>query len=140
MLKVSTNYEVASAALAHILEGLIKADAGLSISEVEKIEILIYKMRHGLPAEYDDIMKMILHLNEDPDYKSWSPDDHLDKGLEYFDRFVNSGYANAIHLDAMYDLFEIIAEVGDLTPGEEKYLSRIYKEFSGKYGMKKNDR
>ncbi len=140
MLKVNTNYEVACAALAHILEGLIKADAGLSVYEIEKIEILIYKMRHGLPAEYDDIMKMILHLHEDPDYKSWVPDTHLDKGLEYFDRFVNSGYANAIHLDAMYDLFEIIAEVGDLTEGEEKYLNRIYKEFSTKYGMKKDDR
>lgn len=140
MLKVNTNYEVACAALAHILVGLIKADAGLSISEVEKIEILIYKMRHGLPAEYDDIMKMIFQINEDPDYKNWSPDDHLDKGLMFFDRFVNSGQANTIHLDAMYDLFEIVAEVGDLTPGEEKYLNRIFKEFTSKYGMKKDDR
>lgn len=140
MLKINTAYDVACAALAHILEGLIKADAGLSVSEIEKIEILIYKMRHGLPAEYDDIMKMIFQLNEDPDYSSWTPDDHLDKGLEFFDRFVTSGRANAVHLDSMYDLFEIIAEVGDLTEGEEKYLNRIYKEFSGKYGMRKDDR
>jgi hypothetical protein len=83
---------------------------------------------------------MIFQINEDPDYKNWSPDDHLDKGLMFFDRFVNSGQANTIHLDAMYDLFEIVAEVGDLTPGEEKYLNRIFKEFTSKYGMKKDDR
>ena len=140
MIKVSTNYEIACAALAHILGGLIKADAGLSVSEIEKIEILIYKMRHGLPADYDDIMKMILQLNEDPDYQSWKPENHLEKGLEFFDSFVKSGNANAVHLDAMYDLFEIIAEVGDLTPGEEEYLNKIYKEFTSKYGMKKDDR
>ena len=140
MLNVITNYDEACAALAHILGGLIKADTGLSVSEVEKIEILVYKMRHGLPADYDDIMKMILQLNDDPDYKSWEPADHLEKGLEFFDKFVNSGQANAIHLDAMYDLFEIIAEVGELTEDEEKYLNRIYKEFTLKYGMRKDDR
>lgn len=138
MLKVNTMYETAAAALAHILGGLIKADAGLSVSELEKVEILIYKMRHGLPAEYEDIMKMIEQLNGDPDYVSWTPDDHLDRGLMYFDQFVNSGQANTIHLEAMYDLFEIIADVGDLTPGEERYLARIYREFTSKYDMKKS--
>ncbi len=127
----------AAAALAHMLLGLIKADDGLSISEIEKIEILVYKMRHDLPADYEEIMKLIELFRTDEGYIKWTPDEHLDRGLMYFDQFVATGSALKSHFEALYDIFEIIVEVGTITSGEEKYLARIYREFTTKYGMKK---
>jgi len=122
----------ATGALAHIFVGLIKADQGLSVSEVEKVEILIYKFRHDLPADYEEVHKTILAIHEDTDYKTWAPDDHLDKGMMAFDKFIASGESKPEHFENLYNLLEVVMEVGTISPGEERYLSRIYREFTSR--------
>ncbi len=136
MLKVREDkgVELASAALAHFFVGLIKADAGLSVAEERKVELLIYKMRHGLPGEYEQIIQFLHQIQKDPDYQSWDPDKHGDEGLRYFDKFCELEQNAQQYLDAILDLMEIIVEVGEVTAGEEKFLAKMNREFQKRKG------
>ena len=122
--------EVASASLAHFFVGLIKADAGLSVAEVRKVELLIYKMRKMLPGEYEQIISFLHEIQQDNDYLDWNADRHGTEGLRLFDILLAS---NTLHyqryIDSILELMEIIVEVGDISEGEEKFLARMFKEF-----------
>jgi len=131
MIKVNEQdrNQTGSAAIAHFFVGLMKADAGLSVAEERKVELLIYKMRHGLPGDYEITKEYLNQIQKDPDYQDWDPDRHGDEGLHYFDLFKQLDQSGEEYSEAILDLMEIVMEVGDVTPGEEKYLNRMREEF-----------
>ena len=124
---------LASNSLAHFFVGLMKADGGLSISEEEKIEILIYKMRHHLPGNYEHTIEQTRGIRHAEEYASWVPGEHLEKGLEFLDKFVASGGSEPDHFTGIMETLEIIMEVGSITPGEKEYIDRMHREFTQKY-------
>lgn len=125
--------KLASSALAHFFTGLMKADGGLSISEEEKIEILIYKMRHLLPGDYEFTIDKTREVRQGEEFSSWVPNQHLEKGLEYLDQYVASGESEPDNFNGIMETLEIIMEVGSITPGEKQYIDRMNHEFSQKY-------
>jgi hypothetical protein len=125
--------ELASAALGHFFFGLMKADAGLSSSEKDKVLILIYKFANiGLPGEYGKIADHIDSMENDEDYTSWSPEDHLQEGFRLYDAFRDTGEATAKHSEILLEALEIVMEVGTISPGEEAYLSAMQAGFANR--------
>ena len=125
--------KLASSSLAHFFVGLMKADGGLSIAEEEKIEILIYKMRHLLPGDHEFTIDKTREVRQEEEFSSWLPNQHLEKGLEYLDEYVASGKSEPDHFSGIMETLEIIMEVGAITPGEKEYIDRMNREFTQKY-------
>jgi len=138
MLKVVENSEgYANGALVHIFKGLIKADEALSDKEKARINMIIYKMRHGLPGNHEKVIDDLEITDKDPDYNDWTPQKHGDLALELFDKFVESGGASEEHITTILDLLEIVMEVGGVTQTELTYLDRMKKEFVKRYKTNK---
>jgi hypothetical protein len=123
----------AALALAHFFTGIVKADEGLQQNDVKKIHLIIYKMRHDLPGDYEKTTELMTRIMEDADYEGWNPDAHCDEGLKHFERFYTSGKCVPRHITGIFDLLEIIVEVGDVTEGEQTYIARINEEFNKRY-------
>ena len=118
-----------ASALGHFFVGLVKADAGLSLAEIRKIELLIYKMRKELPGKYEEIIDLFHKIQKDTDYQDWTPEKHGTEGLNLFKEAIK-GDENALnYLDAVLETMEIIIDVGEVTPGEHRFLMRMKKEF-----------
>ena len=130
---VETPVGYATAALVFIFGGLVRADQGLSVAEIEKIEILVYKLQNGLPGNYSLFAKGLHAVHKDPDYSSWEPRQFADQGLQYMDRFVSSGEATTEHIETIQEAMELIMEVGNITEGEEIYMAYLRSEFKSRY-------
>ena len=123
----------ANAALGYFFRGLIKADDGLSEAQEKKIETLIYKMRNGLPGNYERIIEHTRSMKSDADYNSWEPMQYANEGLGHFDKFVQSGEADENHIMEVIEVMDIIMEVGDVNEQEEAFMKHIKKEFHSRY-------
>lgn len=124
-----------TAGTVHFFQGLMIADGGVSQNEIEKVNILVYKFRRRLPGEYENTVKRVEQMNKDEDYKDWTADDHLDKGLEYWQAYKDSGKADHHHLEAIIDIVEIVSEIDDVTQGEREYIRKMEKEFKRRFGF-----
>jgi hypothetical protein len=130
---VNTPEGYANASLVHIFKGLIQADQALTEREKARIQLIIYKMRHGLPGNHEKVISDLALIDSDRDYVNWTPDQHGDVALELFDKFVASGQADETHITSILDLLEIIMEVGGVTASEQAYLERMNREFTQRY-------
>ncbi len=121
-----------SASMGHFFVGLLKADAGLSLAQIRKIELLIYKMRKQLPGKHERTILFFHKIQEDPDYQSWTPEKHGTEGLRLFELAVAMDKPQKVdfYVEGVLETMEIIIEVGDVTPGEERFLARMQKEFA----------
>lgn len=121
--------------LVHFFVGLIKADGGLSTAEIDKIKIIIYKMDRGLPVKYPEIKPTLEAMIADADFKLWSPDLHREKAFEFLAKFHEMPAYRKSHLEALWEIMEIIMEVGDITEGEQAYMDAVLKVFTETYGL-----
>ncbi|MCE3006819.1 MAG: hypothetical protein LW884_00510 [Bacteroidetes bacterium] len=123
----------ANAALAYFFRGLINADDGLSATQEKKIETLIYKMRNGLPGDYESIIDDMRLMKTDPDYASWEPLQFANTGLAHFDLFVESGEADDNQVMEVIETMDIIMEIGEVNQLELAYMKHIKREFDTRY-------
>lgn len=130
---VETPFGYANVALAYFFRGLVNADDGLSAAQEKKIETLIYKMRNGLPGDHEIIIQDMRLMKDDADYASWEPKKFADQGLQYFDKFVESGEADENHVMEVIETMDIIMEIGDVNESELAYMQHIKKEFDRRY-------
>lgn len=130
-----TAEDYAKMALVHFFVGLIKADAGLSKAEIDKIKIIIYKMDRGLPVKYDEIKPTLEAMAADEDFKLWKPEMHLEKAFEFLTKFHNMPAYRSSHLEALWEIMEMIMEVGTITEGERVYMDAVMNEFINKYSI-----
>ncbi|MBX3102152.1 MAG: hypothetical protein KF690_06570 [Bacteroidetes bacterium] len=114
---------------------MIKADAGLSKAEIEKIKIIIYKMDRGLPVKYPEIKPVLEAMSVDADYKLWTPEMHREKAFEFLAKFHNMPAYRKSHLNALWEIMEMIMEVGEITDGEQAYMDAVLKVFNETYGV-----
>jgi hypothetical protein len=125
----------ATLALSYFFRGLVVADGGLSKAEEGKVSILIHKFRHSLPGDNETIIANLSGIAADPDYATWSPDRYIDEALVHYDAFVASGEAEPDQLVGLLECLQLVQEVGDVTEGEKKYMSRIEAEFKTRYQL-----
>src|SRR6185369_16016944 len=95
-------HDYANLALVHFFVGLVKADAGLSSAEIEKIKIIIYKMDRGLPVKYEDFKPQLEKMMEDADFRLWKPEMHLEKAFDFLARFHKMPAYRESHLQALW--------------------------------------
>ncbi|MFN7708040.1 MAG: hypothetical protein ACK5QE_05195 [Sphingobacteriia bacterium] len=131
----NTAADYAKMSIVHFFVGLIKADAGLSKAEIEKIKIIIYKMDRGLPVKYPDIKPALEQMASDEDYKLWKPELHLEKAFYFLDRFHAMPAYRKEHLAALWSFMEVVMEVGEITQGEKVYMDRVMQTFRESYGV-----
>ena len=117
-------------ALAHFFVGMLLSDPDLSETEMKKIDIIIYKMRHGLPGKHELMMDVFKHMRHDDTAMALSPEYHLNRGLELLDSYAAAGLLKDVHLEALMDLLDVIAEVGEVTEEEELYLQQARQAFN----------
>jgi hypothetical protein len=123
-----------TAGIVHFFQGLMLADGAVSQNEIDKVNILVYKFRKRLPGTYENTVQRIDEMNKDADYKNWTADHHLEKGLEFWQAYANSGEADQHHLEAIIDIVEIVSEIDDVTEGEREYIRKMEKEFKKRFG------
>ncbi len=133
MLNINEKFttDLYSAAIGHFFVGLVKADAGLSMAQIRKIELLIFKMKKQLPGKHERTIQFFHKIQEDPDYQSWTPEKHGTEGLRLFELAVAQDKPQKVefYIEGLLETMEIIIDVGEVTPGEKRFLDRMQKEF-----------
>ncbi len=121
-------------AVAHFFLGLMKADGGISVDEVNEIKILLYKFRHNLPGEYESNFELLEQLKQDPEFSKWDHYQHLDYGLNCWEEFRNSVGANPGILDSIFMIIEILSEIDEVANEEKVYMEKMASEFKERFG------
>lgn len=123
------------AGVIHFFVGLMKADGGISVAEIEKIKILIYKFRTRLPGDYETIRELMEKVLEDYDYKDWDGDKHFEKGLEYWNHYFRKGKSDDSQLEAILDILELVGEIDEMSELEQSFIDRVRQNFVERFEL-----
>ena len=122
-------------AVVHFFLGLMKADGGISVDEVNEVKILLYKFRHNLPGEYETNFELLEKLKGEPSVSSWDHYKHLDHGLACWEEFRASRGAKPNILDSIFMIIEILSEIDEITNEEKVFMEKMANEFSKRFGV-----
>lgn len=122
-----------SFAVAHFLAGLMKIDGLITKDEKSKVDLLVRRFRSGMPGSPEVVMENLDIIYQDPDFKHFMPNQHMDAGFVFFDDFVASGEAKESHISMILDLVDLLKEVGGSSESELLYLERLAEEFGKRY-------
>ena len=122
-------------AVVHFFLGLMKADGGISVDEVNQIKILFHKFRHNLPGNEDSNFVLLQKLKAEPSVKSWDHYQHLDHGLTCWQEFRDSAGAKPQILDSIFMIIEILSEIDETTNEEQVFMQKMADEFQKRFGV-----
>jgi len=125
---------MANAAMAHLLLGMMKSDGKVTLQEEIRMDDLMDRLSGQLPGDPDAVSDLVTELLADVDYGTWAPQNHLERGLDYFGQLADTGEAYQGHVDGLLDLLRQLMEVDDVTATEREYLRRASQEFGQRFG------
>ncbi|MBX3103070.1 MAG: hypothetical protein KF690_11220 [Bacteroidetes bacterium] len=123
-------------ALSHLLMGLIKADGDISEKESRRVEELVEKNPGFLPLMLRariiaDVQDMIV----DEQYLKWDTYKHYNRGMEYFDDYVQSGKASTEHVKQALYMISQVMEVNGVDEKEKTFYENLIEDFQQKYDV-----
>ncbi len=135
MLRIeNTPAGLATAAVGHVLVGLMKCDGQVSLNEEIRMDNLVVRMARQLPGSPEATSDFVTALLADADYHDWKPHDHLERGLEYFGQFVDLGEARYRHVDGLLEVLGQLMEVDGVTESERAYLTQASQALEQRFG------
>ena len=135
MLQIENTPEgFATAAVGHLLVGLMKCDGEVSLREEIRMDDLVVRLARQLPSRPEATSDFVTALLADVDYHAWEPAHHLERGLEYFGQLVDSGEALHRHADGLLEVLRQLMEVDDVTASERDYLAQASQAFEERFG------
>jgi hypothetical protein len=135
MLRIENSPEgLATAAVGHLIVGLMKCDGKVSLREEIRMDDLVVRLARQLPSRPEATSDFVTALLVDVDYQDWQPMHHLDRGLEYFGQLVDLGEALHRHADAVIEVLRQLMEVDDVTASERDYLAHASQALEQRFG------
>ncbi|MCE3007670.1 MAG: hypothetical protein LW884_04875 [Bacteroidetes bacterium] len=122
----------ASAALAHLFIGLMKADGVITISEEILMEEMLLK-KSNLPGDGPTIHRHIRQMVRDKDYERWGPRQHFDHAFNVYQRVLDSEEGKEKKLDTLLHMMNLLMRVDSIQPSEQEYIANVAAMFRERY-------
>jgi hypothetical protein len=123
-------------ALSHLLMGLIKADGDISEKESRRVEELVEQNPKFLPLKLRArIIADVQDMIADESYLKWDAYKHYNRGMEYFDDYVQSGQASTEHVKEALHMLGQVMEVNGIDDKEKAFYENLLEDFQRKYDV-----
>ena len=125
--------EVAAQALAHLFIGLMKADGIITPAEEAQMLWIQQNYKDDLPCSFTAILANIDEFRNDPATASWTPAQHLERGLQRLDAFIEHTSLSRSYVTSLMEMLEGVMEQDGIDHNEAEYLRTVERELTRRF-------
>lgn len=125
--------DVAAQALAHIFLGLMKADGVITPAEEAQMLAIQQDYKDELPCNFTAILANIDLLRADPAIQAWVPDQHLHRGLQRLDAFIEHSSLSRSYVTSLMEMLDSVMEQDGIDAKEAAYLREVERELTTRF-------
>lgn len=129
---------IASAAVAHLFVGLMKADGVITISEEILMEEMLLK-KSNIPGDGPMIHQHIRTMMKDADYQDWTPQQHFDRAFNVYQSILDSDEGKESKLGTLLKMMDLLMKVDSIQPSEVEYIANVAAMFRDRYNFEPNN-